>query len=102
MLPKALKLIRQYNSIKQKDMAVLLGISASHLSEIESGKNTISIEILDKYSSLFDLKTSQILLFSEQLENEKPFSKSIRKFVADKIIKIMEWKIAQDAKKKIK
>lgn len=99
MLPKALKLIRQYNKIKQKDMAFLLDISPSHLSEIESGKNTISIEILDKYSSIFELKTSQILLFSEQLENEKPFSKAIRVFVADKILRIMEWKISQDEKK---
>lgn len=99
MLPKALKLIRQYNKIKQKDMAFLLDISPSHLSEIESGKNTISIEILDKYSSIFELKTSQILLFSEQLENEKPFSKTIRAFVADKILRIMEWKISQDEKK---
>ena len=99
MLPKALKLISQYNKIKQKDMAFLLDISQSHLSEIESGKNTISIEILDKYSSIFELKTSQILLFSEQLENEKPFSKAIRAFVADKILRIMEWKISQDEKK---
>ena len=88
MLPKALKLIRQYNKIKQKDMAFLLDISPSHLSEI-----------LDKYSSIFELKTSQILLFSEQLENEKPFSKAIRAFVADKILRIMEWKISQDEKK---
>ena len=99
MLPKALKLIRQYYKIKQKDMAVLLGISPSHLSEIESGKNTISIEILNKYSSIFELKASQILLFSEQLENEKPFSKTIRTFVADKILRIMEWKISQNEKK---
>ena len=99
MLPKALKLIRQYNKIKQKDMAFLLDISPSHLSEIESGKNTISIEILDKYSSIFELKTSQILLFSEQLENEKPFSNAIRAFVGDKILRIMEWKISQDEKK---
>ena len=99
MLPKALKLIRQYKKIKQKDMAIFLDISPSHLSEIESGKNTISIEILDKYSSIFELKTSQILLFSEQLENEKTFSKAIRAFVADKILRIMEWKISQDEKK---
>ncbi|AIZ79731.1 MULTISPECIES: helix-turn-helix domain-containing protein [Actinobacillus] len=99
MLAKALKLIRQFNHIKQKDMAIKLGISPSHLSEIESGKNSISMELLNKYSSVFDIKTSQILLFSEQLENEKPFSHNVRTFIADKILKIMEWKIEQDKKK---
>ncbi len=90
MLNEALRLVRVFHDINQSQMAKKLEISRSYLSEIESGKKTPSIELLDKYSHIFHLPSSSILLFSENLENDT-FSEKTRIAVAGKIIKIMNW-----------
>jgi transcriptional regulator with XRE-family HTH domain len=90
MLNEALRLVRVFHDINQSKMAKKLDISRSYLSEIESGKKTTSIEILDKYSIIFDIPSSSILLFSEKLESNT-FTEKTRVVVASKILKIMNW-----------
>jgi transcriptional regulator with XRE-family HTH domain len=63
MLGKALKLIRSYYDLSQTELCSRLGISNSHLSEIESGKKQPSIELLRKYSDYFEIPLSSILFF---------------------------------------
>jgi DNA-binding XRE family transcriptional regulator len=60
------------------------------LSEIESGKKTPSIDLVDKYSSFFRIPASSLLYFSEQLEKDN-FTERARVSIAKKIIKIMNW-----------
>lgn len=90
MLNQALRLIRSYHDLSQTQLCFDLGISNSYLSEIESGKKQPSIDILKKYSEKFDLPLSSILFFSENIRSSKP-SDGIRKSVAEKIIRILEW-----------
>lgn len=90
MLNEALKLVRIFHHINQSDLAKKIGISRSYLSEIESGKKTPSIEILNKYSDVFDIPPSSLLLFSENLENDT-FTEKSRVKVAKKIVSIMNW-----------
>jgi len=49
-------------------MCVKLEISASYLSEIETGKKQPSLEFLNKYASVFGMKLSSLILLSENLE----------------------------------
>ncbi len=67
MLAEAIRLIRVFHDMKQNELAARLGISKSYLSEIESGKKAPSVEIIQKYSSEFQIPASSILFFSEQL-----------------------------------
>ncbi len=90
MINDALRLVREFHHINQSQLAKKLGISRSYLSEIESGKKTPNFELLEKYASIFDIAPSSLLLFSENLENDN-FSEKTRVFVADKIVKIMNW-----------
>ena len=67
MLSEALRLIRVFHDMKQKELAEKLGISNSHLSEIEAGKKQPSIELINRYSSEFGIPSSSILFFAENL-----------------------------------
>lgn len=71
-------------------MAIDLDMSKSYLSEIESGKKTASIELLNKYSHKFNIPVSSIIFFSEGLEN-KSLSEKARAATVKKVLKIMEW-----------
>lgn len=100
MLNYALKTLRQFEGITQVELAQQLNVSVSHISEIETGKNTITLEMLNKYANYFDVPVSHLMLFAEQLENESLRSEKVRKFIAKKLLKIMDWVIKKDEKEK--
>lgn len=90
MLNQALRLIRTYHDMSQTELCKELGISNSHLSELESGKKQPTIELLTKYSEYFEIPLSSILFFSENMEDPKPTTK-LRSSVAKKVIHLLEW-----------
>ena len=90
MNSRALRLVRIFYRLKQTDLAAKLEISNSYLSEIESGVKSPSIELLGKYSKLFRIPVSTLLLFSERLD-EKRFSERVRVKAGDKILRMLEW-----------
>lgn len=90
MIGKALKIIRKFHKIKQKDFADKVGIAPSYISEIENGKKEPSLEIISKYSEEFNIPVSSILLFSEKIDNNKKYEK-LRIKSADKILNMLEW-----------
>jgi transcriptional regulator with XRE-family HTH domain len=102
MINKALKIIRQFHGFKQVELAKQLSISKSYLSEIESGKKTASIELLEKYSKEFDMPLSSLMLFSESLENKDKIPEKFKRFFAEKLISIMEWVNEREKKKEAK
>lgn len=91
MLNRALKLLRTYHQLKQVDLAGRLGISNSYLSEIESGAKTPGLDLLDKYSQIFKMPVSSILLFSEKIEDNSRVGEKVRVVAADKILRLLEW-----------
>lgn len=93
MLGEGLRLIRVFHDCKTSELAKSLDISAGYISEIESGKKTPSIDILNKYATHFDIPLSAILFFSEELDKNKTLKSSIR----SKLIKFLQ--IIEDATK---
>jgi transcriptional regulator with XRE-family HTH domain len=70
MINEALRLLRLYLGLSQKQMATELGLSQSMVSEIESGDKSISMETLERYSTNFGVRMSQLLFFAEELQHQ--------------------------------
>ncbi len=88
MLNEALRLVRIYHDKNQTEMADLLSISKSYLSEIESGEKKVTIKVLERYSKVLDIPLSSLLFFSEELEGtEHPSRPHI--IVAKKVISFL-------------
>jgi transcriptional regulator with XRE-family HTH domain len=92
MLHKALRTIREVHRMQQGVLAEKLDISRSHLSEIEGGKKTVSIELLAKYADVFDVPASTFLSFAEALEG----ASEKRKRNARKLMEVLEWTLDKD------
>ncbi len=90
MLNEALKQIRMFHQLKQVELAKKLEISKSYLSEIESSRKQVTIELLNKYSKIFKIPASSLLLFAENIEAAK-ISDKVRLNFARKIMNVMEW-----------
>lgn len=59
--------MRVYHDLTQKELAKLLRISKSHISEIESGKKTPTLAVLARYASVFEVPVPSILFLSENM-----------------------------------
>lgn len=86
MIGKALKRTRQFHRLSQAKLATDLKISKSYLSELESGKKTPTIDVLEKYSKVFEVPTSSFLMFAESMETGEVKFKPARK-----ALRIMDW-----------
>lgn len=89
MLGEALRLIRVYHDMKQKDAAALLGVSTSYLSEIEKGRKVPTLDIVQRYSEKFGLQVSSIMFFAESVEGGS-FDRA-RSIVAGKMLGLMQF-----------
>lgn len=87
MLHRALKTVREVHRMQQGELAERLGISRSHLSEIEAGKKAVSVELLGKFADVFDVPASTFLSFSEALNG----ASERRKRNAQKLMQVLEW-----------
>lgn len=68
MLSEALRLLRVFHDLKQNELASRLELSKSYISELEKGNRTPSLDVIEKYSKEFNIPTSSILFFSENLD----------------------------------
>ena len=69
MIGEVLQRMRKIYGYKAKEMSEKLGISNSYLSEIENNKKKPSLELLEVYSNVFEIKVSSLILMSEKLED---------------------------------
>ena len=90
MINEALRLIRVFHDLKQVELADRLGVSKSHISEIEKGSKTPSLELIDKYSRVFNLPISAIMFFAEELPHARSGEK-VRSKIAGRVIDILKF-----------
>jgi transcriptional regulator with XRE-family HTH domain len=90
MLGEALRLIRVYHDLKQREAAERLGVSTSYISEIERGTKTPTLDVVGRYSKEFDIPVSSIMFFSESLAQGGPMD-TARTFVAGKVLALMQF-----------
>jgi transcriptional regulator with XRE-family HTH domain len=91
MLNRALKLLRTYHQLSQTELANKLEVSNSYLCEIEKGTKTPGLDLLGKYSAIFKMPVSNILLFSEEIEAPYTSSERLRVAAASKVLRLLEW-----------
>jgi transcriptional regulator with XRE-family HTH domain len=82
MINEALRLIRVFHDLKQFELADRLKVSKSHISEIESGSKTPSLDLIEKYSIEFRIPVSAIMFFAEQIPNAKRGEKARTKIAS--------------------
>ena len=97
MIGDALRMIRVFHDISQKDLAARLHVAPSHLSEIESNKKTPTLDLLAKYSSEFQIPMSSILFFSEEMKTGSR-SEKLRVNVSDKVLALLRFIAARSGK----
>jgi transcriptional regulator with XRE-family HTH domain len=92
MLGEALRLIRVFHDLKQNELAKKLGVSQSHVSDIERGEKIPSHEIVAKYAETFELPVSSIWFFDEQLSSgpKKSAIDRARGVIADKVLDFLQ------------
>lgn len=90
MIHEALRLIRVFHDLKQVELAEKLGVSKSHISEIEKGNKFPSLDLIQRYATEFKIPVSSIMFFAEELPNAKSGDK-IRSKIAGKVIDILRF-----------
>lgn len=99
MLGEALRLVRVYHDLSQSQLCLDLGVSNSYVSEIESGKKQPTLELLQKYSTAFDIPVSSLLFFAENLGDPRPTDR-LRKVAASQVISLLQWVENKNARKR--
>lgn len=89
MINETLRLIRIIHDLSVTDLAKQLGISVGQLSKIENCNATPSLELIEKYASIFKTTSSVLLLFAENLDAEKKRSK-MKISIRNKMFKLLQ------------
>lgn len=88
MIGDILKKTRLIYGYKAKEMCQLLDISQSYLSEIENNKKEPSLSLLKKYSEIYEIKLSSLILISESYD-ESISQKKSEQFISRLMIKMI-------------
>jgi transcriptional regulator with XRE-family HTH domain len=90
MLNEALRLIRVFHDMSQRELAALLQIGAPYLSEIEAGKKEPTLHLLRRYAATFKMPLSSILFFAEHMEDGTPASR-LKVAVSGKVLALLNF-----------
>ncbi len=89
-LNEALRLLRVFHDLTQKELAEKLGIAKSYISEIESGKKDPTLKLIYQYAMHFKVSASSILFFAENLHNQNTLE-TINTLASSKVLAILNF-----------
>ena len=89
MINEALRLLRLYCGLSQAELASDLGVSQSLISDIESSRKSVSLDLIEKYSATFNIRMSQLLFFAEEIDGV-PLKSRGKLIIAEKVLSILE------------
>lgn len=86
---EALRLLRLYCKFSQAEMAKKLCVTQSLISDIESSRKNVTMDLLEAYSKVTGIRMSQLLFFAEEIEGQ-PIARRGQLIVAEKILKLLD------------
>ena|ERR1700722_12549497 len=86
---EALRLLRLYCRFSQSEMAERLSVTQSFVSDIEGGRKSVSMDLLERYSEAVGVPMSKLLFFAEEIEGQ-PIARRGQLIIAEKVLKILE------------
>lgn len=89
MINDALRLLRLYVGLSQKQLSERIEISQSMISDVEKGNKSVSMELLEKYSSNLNIRMSELLFFAEEI-NDGSFLTRGKLIVAPRVIALLD------------
>jgi transcriptional regulator with XRE-family HTH domain len=89
MINDALRLLRLYLGLSQKQISSEVQLSQSMISDIESGNKEVSMDVLERYSEKLNVRMSQLLFFAEELNGE-PVRTRGKLIIANRVLKLLE------------
>ena len=90
-LNKILKQIRIFSYLNQAQLSDKISLSRSYISQIEAGKKTPSMKILEKYAKTFDIPLAAIMIFADDYENKKDWKNKTKALLTKNTVKFLEW-----------
>lgn len=90
MIGDVLKKTRLIYGYKASEMSSLISISNSYLSEIENNKKQPSLELLERYSKVFGIKLSSLIMLSENFEEASKNNKS-QEFIKKMMLRLINY-----------
>lgn len=88
IINEVLQIVRLYHGYNQKEMSKLLNTSQAMISDIERGKKSVSIDMLNRYSVTLGIRKSQLLFLAEELDGEQPIRRG-NLVVSEKALKLL-------------
>lgn len=92
---RAMRLAREFHRISLSEMVEKSGRSKAYLSQIETGKRTPPIEIVESYAEVCGISLSEIILFAESVSGRRGSGR-----IARKAMRMMEWAVEIGAEAK--
>jgi transcriptional regulator with XRE-family HTH domain len=96
LINESLRVLRLFWGKTQADMAEILGISQSYLSEIEAGRKQPTLDLLQRYSECLHVPLSKLMFFAERLEGAEPPRRG-RILIAGRVLNLLKKMIPDDA-----
>jgi len=90
-----MRLAREFHRISLSDMVGKSGRSKAYLSQIETGKRTPPIEIVETYAKTCQIPLSDLILFAESVSGRRG-----PRTLARKAMRMMEWAVEIGAEAK--